>query len=113
MKVWLDTLADMSTARQNLCANLKRLMGETPDLPSRAALSRRSRVALGTISGLASGKPGSEPSISTVEKIARAYGIEAWELLHPRLGASVSEAAWQKKIIALRRVLEDESIPPQ
>lgn len=112
MKAWLDTLGDMSTARQNLCANLRQLMGNSPDLPSRAALSRRSKVALGTISSLASGKAGSEPSIGTVEKLAKAYGIEAWELLHPRLGASVSESAWQKKIIALRRVLEDESNNP-
>jgi len=78
---------------QLLAANLEFLMRETPALATQAQLAAKSGVDQKTISNYLApdnrpvGKKGRPASakLTEVELIARAFKLEAWELLHPEL----------------------------
>lgn len=65
-----------------LAQNLKALMTAHPDLASQSALHKKSRVAQATIGRILS-QGGENARIETVEKLARAFGLEGWQLLVP------------------------------
>ena len=90
----LAPLWDMDDLREILARNLSGLMAKSVDMRSQSALARRARVAQKTISNYldASSYKGA-PSLGKVEKIARAFGIETWQLIHPTLGDRVISAA--------------------
>lgn len=68
------------TPRAVLRQNLKALMTEGDGPRSQSALHKRSGVAQATIGRILSGE-GENTRIETVERLAKAYGLEAWQLL--------------------------------
>lgn len=83
----------MDDLKETLAANLRRLMDLSPDLKSQAAVAKRSKVAQTTISNYL--RPGSykgAPSLDNIHRLARAYGLEAWQLLHPSMGDKLISA---------------------
>jgi len=79
------------TVDQVLAENLNRLItspGST--LASNAAVEKRSGVGQATVDRARKSQPGL--SIAKVEAIARAFGLEAWQLLAPNLGAAPTPA---------------------
>ena len=102
-KVWLkrkhffeqgpDYPLGMDDVKANLAANLARLMKMSADLQSQNALARRSKVAQTTIGNyLAPDTYRGAPSLAMVAKLARAFGLEAWQLIHPTMGDKVITA---------------------
>lgn len=71
-----------STARM-LGANLIRLMEAHPEVGSNPKLGKRTDLGTGTISRLRNGEV--EPTTKTLEKLARAFHVEPWQLLVPNL----------------------------
>lgn len=64
-------------------------MGATPDLDSRAKVARKAKVALGAISNMASGdSTKSAPNLASIERVAAAFKLQAWQLLYPDLEPS-------------------------
>lgn len=72
--------------RQILAKNLKTLMELSQDCKSQNALARRSKVAQTTIGNYLNLTYPGYPSLEKIEMLARCFGLEAWNLLHPNLG---------------------------
>lgn len=74
-----------------LADNLKRLMDEHPDVRgNESALSRRSKVPQTVIGYMLSPdtraptKKGlSSPKLDSIDRVARALGVQAWQLIYP------------------------------
>lgn len=84
----------MDDLREILARNLQTLMSKSADMRSQTALAKRAAIAQKTVSNYLS--PASyvgAPSLDKVEALARAFGIETWQLLHPTLGDKVITAA--------------------
>lgn len=75
------------TPRNVLSHNLRALMAAHLELTSQSALHKRSRVAQATI-GRILGPRGENARIETVERLARAFGLEGWQLLVPGMEPS-------------------------
>lgn len=78
-----------------LAVNLKRLMHETSALNTHAKLGKAAGVAPRSISNMCSPRVGN-PTLDNVSKVAQAFSLEAWQLIHPDLPGRVlkpSEAA--------------------
>jgi len=69
-----------------LAHNLKTLMAGEDDAGSQSALKRRSGVSQATIGRIE--RMEVDARIDTVQQIACAYGLEAWQLLVPGLNPS-------------------------
>jgi transcriptional regulator with XRE-family HTH domain len=78
-----NTLSGMTKrdAGTVLASNLRRLMDHKPDLESGPKLERRSHVAQKTISNVLAGRH--DTQLSTIEKLAKSFGLEAYHLLIP------------------------------
>lgn len=78
---------ELTQIKQDLARNLSKLMAASEDLRSQSALSRRSKVAQTTISNyLAPDSYTGSPSLDKIAALARAFGLEAWHLIHPTMG---------------------------
>lgn len=64
-----------------LAANLRRLMASKPDLDSGPKLEKKAKVAQKTISNVLAGRH--DTQLSTIEKLAHPFGLEAYQLLIP------------------------------
>jgi len=94
----------MEDIKQILAKNLGKLMKASADLRSQNALAKRSKVAQTTISNYL--RPSSyvgAPQLDKIAKLARAYGLDAWQLLHPTMG----DKAITAEELALYRRLRD------
>lgn len=94
----------MDDLKRNLARNLVKLMEVSADLKSQNALAKRSKVAQTTISNYM--HPDSytgAPSLDKVAKLARAYGLESWQLLHPTMG---DKAITAEELALYRRLRE-------
>lgn len=101
-----------------LARNLKRFMDDGPEAISQNALAKKSRVAQTSIGYMLnpetrqptkSGKL-SSPTVAKIERVARALGKEAWQLLHPNpdeapLNAQ-ERARYQEFQASMRRLRE-------
>lgn len=79
----------MDEIKAALAKNLSRLMEMSADLKSQTALAKRSKVAQTTIGNYL--KPESyigAPNLEKVAQLAKAFGLEAWQLIHPTMGDS-------------------------
>lgn len=83
----------MEDLREILAANLAKAMDLSPDLKSQSALAKRSKVAQTTIGNYVSKKYAGSPSLVKVQRLARAFGLETWQLLHPTMGDKTITAA--------------------
>lgn len=75
--------------RNTLAVNLQHLMEHSIDMKSQNALGKRSKVAQTTIGNYL--RPDSYkgfPSLENIDKLARAFSVEPWVLLHPTLGSN-------------------------
>lgn len=70
-----------------LAQNVKALLAHKDGPNNQSELFRKSKVAQATI-GRILGAHGENARIETVERIARAYGLEAWQLLVPGMDPS-------------------------
>lgn len=75
-------------AREVLAANFKKLRGATPSLSDSKALVKIGAGTNGTIERVAKASTGA--TIDTIEKLAAAYGLSAWQILAPTLEAKPS-----------------------
>jgi transcriptional regulator with XRE-family HTH domain len=71
------------SAKILLSAHLKLLMASHPALSDRKALSARTGVSERTIGYMLQPDTGN-PTLASIESVAKAYGLRAWELLIDR-----------------------------
>lgn len=98
-----------------LARNLKELMEDHPDLNSQSALARKAGVAQTSIGNMlnpgkrAPSKSGRLPSpaVENVERVAKAFGKEAWQLLHPTPSTAPLNAAERAMYEKLMRSVQD------
>lgn len=69
--------------RITVAENLNALMAHHLDLDSNPKLSKKSKVGLGTVSRMRTAKV--DVTIDTLEKVAFAFDLQAWQLLVPDL----------------------------
>lgn len=102
-----------SAAARSLAENLKALMTANPELDSQSALGRAAKVDQKTIERML--KCLNEPTLEKVEKVAKVFGLTAWQLLtpnlhprnHPMLAAeSAALREMYKKILSTREAIE-------
>jgi transcriptional regulator with XRE-family HTH domain len=72
-----------SKALRTLSENLARLIAASGELDSQAKVATKAKVDQKTVNRIANML--NEPSLDKVEKIAKAFGLEAWQLLVPGL----------------------------
>ena len=82
-------------AANNLSANLKDLMRKAGNPCSGRAVDRAAKslglcIGRSTVTRYAHGD--GNPSLDHIEALAKVFGVEAWQLLHPRLGEGVDGA---------------------
>ena len=82
-------------AVQNLSANLRVLMLRAGNPSSGAAVDRAAKtlgLSLGrtTVTRYAHGD--GNPSLDHIEALAKVFGVEPWQLLHPRMGEGSDRA---------------------
>lgn len=77
--------------RDILSANLRALMASRPDLDTLPKITARSGVTNGTLDRIRRAVVSTR--VDELEKLGKAFGIEAWELLRPRGHAALSPLA--------------------
>lgn len=105
---------DETTCRLILGDNLSRLMKSRPELDSNPKLQDKSGVGLATISRIIHGQTAA--TLDTLEELAKAFGLQSWQLLVPGLDplspqmlASAKEAKMYESMRAL--VAQTEVVP--
>ena len=91
----------MKDLREILASNLKTLMELSPDCKSQAALGKRSKVAQTTIGNYLNQNYAGYPNLEKIEKLAHAFGLETWNLLHHTMGnkeISAQEIAFYRRM---------------
>ena len=84
----------MDALKDVLAVNLSKAMELSPDLKSQNALARRAKVAQTTIGNYLSPKSyKGSPRLVKIEKLAKAFGLETWQLIHPTMGDKLITAA--------------------
>lgn len=86
-----------------IAANLSRLLaiGAPHGLPkSQSELARRSGVAQKTISNWLAPERGGAPQIDKLDRVARVYGLDVWQLLVPDLPDDMLLLGHLKKLVA-------------
>ena len=94
-------------SRALLARNLLALMAKSPDLDTQGKLHRKSKVSQNTI-GRIMRQEGS-PTVDTLDQLAAAFGLSAWQLIHPKPDMKPGEAAFYAQ---LRRLLEEANGKP-
>ena len=90
--------------RDILANNLRALMASRPDLDTLPKITARCGVTNGTLDRIRRAVVSTR--VDELERLARAFGIEPWELLRPNGHAQLSplaHAAWPPTWIAARR----------
>lgn len=79
-----------------LAENLKALMSSTPDLSSSPKLARKAGVSARTVNNAENARH--DPKLSSVEAIARAFGLDTHQLLTPAVDKSflTLSSAWNE-----------------
>lgn len=79
--------------KHTLATNLARLMADSKLTKNQSELARKSGVSQRTISNyLAPERYEGSPTLDNIELLARAFNIEAWQLLHPTAGKLPDDA---------------------
>lgn len=111
-RIRMTTADPRSYLWDNICA----LMGV--DDPSLDTVARRTKVGRGTVQRIKAGDTATR--LSSLEKIARAFGIEVWQLLVreldpkalPRLaGAPAPAESLEARISAIERAIAEQPAP--
>lgn len=100
----------MDSIKHDLATNLARLMRVSEDLRTQMALAKRSGVAQTTISNYL--RPSSyegAPQLDKIESLAKAFGLEAWHLIHPTMG----DREFNRRELELYRKLRDMLVTDQ
>ena len=79
--------------RDILSANLRALMAARPDLGTLPKITARSGVTNGTLDRIRRAVVSTR--VDELEKLGKAFGVEAWELLRPHGHAALSPLALQ------------------
>lgn len=87
-----------------LAVNLKRLMQDTPSLNTHAKLGKAAGVAPRSISNMCTPRVGN-PTLDNVSKVAQAFSLEAWQLIHPDLPGRVLKPSEAQLYNVLRDAL--------
>lgn len=77
--------------RDTLAANLRALMATHPDLDTLPKVTARSGVTNGTLDRIRRAVVSTR--VDELEKLGRAFGLEAWELLRPQGPGTLSPLA--------------------
>ena len=91
----------MKDLREILSNNLKILMALSADCKSQSALAKRSQVAQTTIGNYINQNYPGYPNLEKVEMLAKAFGLEAWNLIHHTMGnteISANEVALYRRM---------------
>lgn len=89
-------------SRKLLARNLADFMQKSPDLKTQGALHRKSTVAQATIGRILRCEV--DATVDTVDKLARAFGLDGWILLHPKPDLKAHEGEFYAK---LRKLLNE------
>lgn len=83
------------------------------DCPSQKALERRSKVAQTTIGNYLHQDYKGYPNLEKVERLAHAFGLEAWNLLHPTMGEKTISEQEVQMFLRLKTDLNQLQEPPK
>ena len=98
----------MQQIKDDLAANLAKLMKVSVDLRTQTALAKRSKVAQTTISNyLNPDSYSGAPNLDKIARLAQAFGLEAWHLIHPTMGDREMNARELELYRKLKRLLVD------
>lgn len=78
-----DEESTASSTAKVLGVNLQALMSAHPELGSNPKLAKKTDLGTGSISRLRNGEV--DATLSTLQKIAKAFDLQAWQLLVPGL----------------------------
>jgi transcriptional regulator with XRE-family HTH domain len=78
-----DEESTASSTAKVLGANLQALMASHSDLSSNPKLAKKTGLGTGSISRLRNGEV--DPTLSTLEKLSKAFDVAAWQLLVPNI----------------------------
>jgi transcriptional regulator with XRE-family HTH domain len=81
-----DEVSTASSTAKVLGANLQALMASHSDLNSNPKLAKKTGLGTGSVSRLRNGEV--DPTLSTLEKVAKAFDIAPWQLLVPGIDPS-------------------------
>ena len=101
----------MDTVKEILSRNLIKLMELSANCKSQNALAKHSHVAQKTISNYLTANYIGYPSLEKVELLAKCFGMEAWNLLHPTMGnteISAKEIAMYKRMKETFKQLQEQ-----
>jgi transcriptional regulator with XRE-family HTH domain len=76
-----------------LASNLRALMASRPDLDTLPKITARCGVSNGTLDRIR--RAAVSTRVDQLERLAQAFGVEAWELLRPNGHARLSPLAWR------------------
>lgn len=79
-----------------LAQNLRALMARTPDLDSQPKVAARSGVGQRTVGRILLGQVAA--TIDTLDALANAFGMSAWELLDPTLSTRPSVDEFNRRM---------------
>jgi transcriptional regulator with XRE-family HTH domain len=92
--------------RDILASNLRALMASRPDLDTLPKITARCGVTNGTLDRIRRAVVSTR--VDELERLARAFGVDAWELLRPNGHARLSPLA-QQLAAHLDRAAQDEA----
>lgn len=105
MKPSLTPIKRNLALRKVISTNLRALMAATPELATEKALRAVTKLGGGSIDGARQGNRNT--GIDTIDLIARAFGLQAWQLLVPDLDpANIPALRSRNSEMALYRELE-------
>ena len=93
--------------RDTLAANLRALMAAHPDLNTLPKITARSGVTNGTLDRIRRAVVATR--VDELERLGKAFGLEAWELLRPQGQAGLSPLAL-RLAVQLDRSAPDEAV---
>jgi transcriptional regulator with XRE-family HTH domain len=108
---------EISPQRRVFGENIKRLMESRPSLDSNPKLGARANIGIATISRIINGQ--SAATLDTVASLAKAFGVEPWQLLVPNLDAKnpqILQASSPEEVAlwrSLRAVIAKEAVEAQ
>lgn len=100
-----DPPEPVEAARVALAVNIKRLMSDSVVLNTQERLGKAAGVAPKSISNMVT-PARANPTIENVAKVAAAFGIEAWQLLHPELPGRALKPSEAALYEALRKAID-------
>lgn len=98
-------MAERETTARVIARNINMLLERSGLEAQQVAI--RARIGIRTMAHL---KVGSNPTIDTVDAVARVFGLPGWMLLNPNLSADIDNQEWLDRIRAVFGTAPQEGV---